>query len=108
MQARILPGRGKGGRSRTRIERHGGAFAGELFQRRAQALELVDDALHGQLRRVAFFHRRRDVDNAAPGEHAGRYFGARRGLEQHKLHEFLPAKAAHGTVRLVNDLFTIN
>jgi hypothetical protein len=59
-----------------RGERQGGGFADELFQHRAQALEIVNDALHGQLRRIAFFNRRRDVDYAAGSEHAGRYFGA--------------------------------
>ena len=71
-------------------ERRRVIVARHLLESRPQSVEIVDDALHGELRRVAFFHRRRDIDNAAIGEHAGQNFGAGRRLEQNKLHEGLP------------------
>src|SRR6516164_9432250 len=40
------------------FERQSGAFVAEFFQRRAQALEIVDDALHRELWCVAFLYRR--------------------------------------------------
>ena len=71
------------------IERDGIAVASELFQRRAQPVEIVDDALHGQLRRVALLHRAGDIDHAAVGEQAGQHLGGRCSLEQDELHNFL-------------------
>ncbi len=90
MQQRILPGRGSGGLSWTCAGRHGLALGGELLQRGLQPVEVVDDALHGELRRVALLHRAGDVDHAAVGHQAGQHLAVRRRLEQHKFHEFLP------------------
>ncbi len=73
------------------IERQGIGIAREFFQRRAQGIEIVDDALHGQLRRVAFLHRRRNIDHAAIGQDAGHDVGAGRRLKERKLHEQPPA-----------------
>ncbi len=69
------------------IERNGIAVSGELFQRRAQAIETIDDALHGELRRIALLNRAGNIDHAAFGEHAGQDLGVRRGLEQDEFHE---------------------
>ena len=49
--ARILPGRGSGGRSRTSASGRASAVARQPLERRAQRLETIDDALHRALRR---------------------------------------------------------
>ena len=90
MQQRILPGRGSGGLSWTCAGRHGLALGGELLQRRPQPVEVVDDALHGELRRVALLHRAGDVDDAAIGHQARQNLAIRSRLKQHKLHDIPP------------------
>ena len=47
------------------IERDGASVLGECLQRRTQVLEMVDNALHHQLRRVILRCRCGDIDNAS-------------------------------------------
>ena len=70
MQARIFPGRGA--RPQTDgVERRGLALDGEPFKRRTQLLEVVDDALHRELRRVSGLHVPRDAHHAALDDETG-------------------------------------
>ncbi len=69
---------------------HGLALGGELLQRRLQPVEIVDDALHRELRRVALLDRAGNVDHAAIGHQARQDLAVRSRLKQHKFHEFLP------------------
>ena len=72
------------------FDRSGRPLPRQALQGRAQGIEIIDDALHGQLRRVALLHRGGYVDDAAVGEQARQYFAICRRLEQHQFHEFLP------------------
>src|SRR5712692_5760538 len=72
-----------------RIERSRLALGSELFQRRAQPVEIVDDALHRQLRRVAPGDRAGDIDDAALGQQPGHWVtGLTETLKKHQLHLF--------------------
>src|SRR5439155_26192469 len=73
------------------VERPGLALRGELVERRAQPLEIVDDALHRQLWRVALRDRAADVDDAAIGQQPRPRLGIRAALEQHQLHRTPPS-----------------
>src|SRR5258706_10004731 len=72
------------------MERNGLAGRRKVLQGRPQAFEVVDDALHGQLRRIARRYGGGDVDDAAVGEQAGVPLASTNaGLETHELHGFL-------------------
>ena len=70
--------------------RHGLALVGELDERGLQPVVVVDNALHGELRRVALLHRAGDIDHAAVGHQTRQNLAVGRRLEQHKFHEVLP------------------
>ena len=55
-----------------------------------ELLEIVDEALHRQLRRRAERHRGRDIDDPAIGQQSGHRLHLGRGLEQHQLHRASP------------------
>ena len=77
MQARILPGRGKGGPQTQLVKRQDSAFPRQFFQSRPQFIEIVDDALHDQLRCVVPGHRSGNIGNAAIGEQTGQNIAVR-------------------------------
>ncbi len=58
------------------FNRSGGSVFGKLVERGAQFIEVVDNALHRELRRVAFAHCRGDIDYAAFREQAGQGLAA--------------------------------
>src|SRR4029079_9310936 len=69
------------------FNRGGGSVFGKLVERRAQRLEVVDNALHSELWRVAFADGRGDIDDAAFGKQAGQNLAAgRRHLKKNKFH----------------------
>jgi hypothetical protein len=68
-------------RQRLRFAARRGAL-----QRRAQLLEVLDDAVHGELRRVALLHDVGDADHAAIGEQAGQDFTRAANLKQNQFH----------------------
>ena len=72
------------------VERLGLAVRRELFEDRAQPLELVDDALHRQLRRVALRDMAADIDDPALGQQSRPRLRIPRILEQNQLHVALP------------------
>ena len=61
-------------------------FGGKLFQRRSQGREIVDDALHGELRGIRQFDRAGEADDAAIGEQAGQDGFPAGGLKQDQFH----------------------
>ena len=86
MQARIFPGRGSGGRSRTVSSGSALPSAASRVSAGLQPVEIVDDALHGELRRVGELHRIGDADHAALGEQAWQDVVFAGGLKQCELH----------------------
>ncbi len=77
-----------------RLDRHRRRLCRELFERRPQAVEPVDEALHRQLRRMPLRHRARDIDDPPLGQDTGDRLAAF--VEQHQLHAILPDRSLMG------------
>ena len=73
-----------------RTRRIGFLLDRQPLELRAQRVEMVDDPLHGELRGVLPFDRRRDADDAAIGQQPRHRLVVPRAREQHQLHARLP------------------
>ena len=90
MQHRILPGRGKGGRRRTEASGKAVALRRQLFERRPQAIEPVDQILHRHLRGVTPLDHPGEAHHPAIRQQSRRRLALPRSLKHHQLHNRLP------------------